>query len=140
MNEIKESSTPEAKKKKIEKQIAAVTGSYSDLYKERSEAAARSETYGVYYWAIWDVSLFMLLGLAFFKLEILQGEAKTKIYAWMAILGLGVGLPLSYLFVTFDVNHNFNWYEITKTKVFDFYEIQRFIHSIGIFGLDHVDV
>jgi uncharacterized protein len=135
MNEIKESSTPEAKKKKIEKQVAAVTGNYKDLYKERSLAAERSETYGVYYWAIWDVSLFMLLGLAFFKLKILQGEAKTKIYAWMAILGLGVGLPLSWLFVTFDVNHNFNWYEITKTKVFDFYEIQRFVHSIGIFGL-----
>jgi len=135
MKEIQESSTPEAKKKKIQKQVAAVTGSYSDLYKERSDAAARSETNGMYYWAIWDVSLFMLLGLAFFKLKILQGEAKTKIYAWMAILGLGVGLPLSYLFVTFDVNCNFNWFEITKTKVFDFYEIQRLIHSIGIFGL-----
>ena len=134
MNEIKESSTPEAKKKKIEKQIAAITGSYSDLYKERSAAAERSETYGVYYWAIWDVTLFMLLGLAFFKLNILQGEAKTKIYAWMAIIGLGIGLPLSYLFVTFDLNHNFDWYEITKTKMLDFYEIQRFVHSIGIFG------
>jgi len=30
---------------------------------------------------------------------------------------------------------NINWYEITKTKVFDFYKIQRLIHSIGIFGL-----
>jgi uncharacterized protein len=135
MTEIKESSTPEAKKKKIAKQIAAVTGSYSELYKERSKAAERSETLGVYYWAIWDVSLFMLLGLAFFKLGILQGEAKTKIYAWMAIIGLGVGLPLSYLFVNYDVSHNFNWFEISKTKAFDFYEIQRFVHSIGIFGL-----
>ena len=135
MNGIKESSTPEAKKKKIEKQVTAIRGNYCDIYKERSNAAERSETYGVYYWAIWDVSLFMLLGLAFFKLKILQGEAKTKIYAWMAIIGLGVGLPLSYLFVTYDVNHNFNWYEITKNKVFDFYEIQRFVHSLGIFGL-----
>ncbi|HEU4861634.1 MAG TPA: hypothetical protein VFT15_17435, partial [Chitinophagaceae bacterium] len=135
MNEIKESSTPEGKKKKIDKNVAAITGSFRDIYKERSTAAERSETYGVYYWAIWDVSLFMLLGLAFFKLKILQGEAKTKIYAWMAILGLGVGLPLSYLFVTYDVNQNFNWFEITKNKVFDFYEIQRFVHSIGIFGL-----
>jgi uncharacterized protein len=135
MTEIKESSTAEGKKKKIDKQIAAVTGSFSELYKERSMAAERSETYGMYYWAIWDVSLFMLLGLAFFKLKILQGEAKTKVYAWMAILGLAIGLPLSYLFVTYDVNHNFNWYEIIKTKPFDFYEIQRFIHSIGIFGL-----
>lgn len=135
MTELKESSTPEGKKKKIDKQIAAVTGSFSELYKERSKAAERSETFGVYYWAIWDVSLFMLLGLAFFKLGILQGEAKTKVYAWMAILGLVLGLPLSYLFVNYDVSHNFNWFQITKTKPFDFYEIQRFVHSIGIFGL-----
>ena len=135
MTEIKESSTPEAKKKKIEKQLTTIRGSYSDIYKERSRAAEHSETYGVYYWAIWDVTLFMLLGLAFFKMGILQGEAKTKVYAWMAIIGLGIGLPLSYLFVINDVNHNFNWYEITKTKKFDFYEMQRFVHSIGIFGL-----
>jgi uncharacterized protein len=77
----------------------------------------------------------MLIGLAFFKLKILQGEAKTKVYVAMTILGLGLGLPLSYLFVTYDVNHNFNWFEISKTKPFDFYEIQRLVHSIGIFGL-----
>jgi uncharacterized protein len=53
----------------------------------------------------------------------------------MAVIGLGVGLPVSYLFVINDVNHSFNWYEITKSKVFEFYELQRFVHSIGIFGL-----
>ena len=135
MNGMKERSSPEAKKKRIEKQVAAMRGGYVEIYKERSKMAEESETSFMYYWAIWDVSLFMLLGLAFFKLKILQGEAKTKVYAWMTIIGLGLGLPLSYLFVINDVNHNFNWYEITKTKGFDFYEIQRFVHSIGIFGL-----
>jgi uncharacterized protein len=135
MKDMKERSTPEAKKKKMEKELAAIRGGYSEIYEARSNAAERSETYGVYYWAIWDVCLFMLLGLAFFKLKILQGEAKTKIYAWMAIIGLGAGLPLSYLFVINDVNHQFNWFEIIKTKPFEFYEIQRLIHSIGIFGL-----
>jgi len=135
MKDMKERSTPEAKKKKAEKDKKTMQGSISDIYTFRSNAAERSETFGMYYWAIWDVTLFMFLGLAFFKLKILQGEAKTKIYAWMTILGLGLGLPLSYLFVTYDVNHQFNWYEIIKTKQFEFYEIQRFIHSLGIFGL-----
>ena len=53
----------------------------------------------------------------------------------MTALGLGIGLPLSYLFVINDVNYNFNFFEITKNKVFDFYQIQRLVHSIGIFGL-----
>ena len=89
----------------------------------------------MFHFLVFDVLLFMFLGMAFFKMGILQGEAKTKIYVWMTILGLGIGLPLSYLFVTNDVNHNFNWFEITKTKKFEFYELQRFVHSIGIFGL-----
>jgi uncharacterized protein len=135
MEEIKESSKPEVKKKKIKLEEDGMRGSVAEIYEIRSAKAERSETLGMYYWAIWDVPLFMLLGLAFFKMGILQGEAKTKVYAWMAVIGLGVGLPLSYLFVTYDVNHNFNWYEIIKTKPFDFYQLQRLIHSIGIFGL-----
>lgn len=133
--EIKDNSKPETKKKKIKLEEDGMRGTVEEIYEIRSAKAERSETYGMYYWAIWDVPLFMLLGLAFFKLGILQGEAKTKVYAWMTVIGLGVGLPLSYLFVTYDVNHNFNFYEIAKTKTFEFYQIQRLIHSIGIFGL-----
>ena len=132
---MKERSKPEEKLKKKKEQEEAITGSYAALYKERSKMAEESETMGMYYWGIWDVPLFMFLGLAFFKLKILQGEAKTKVYAWMTALGLGIGLPLSYLFVINDVNYNFNFFEITKNKVFDFYQIQRLVHSIGIFGL-----
>jgi uncharacterized protein len=135
MKEIKENSTLEAKRKKIKLEEEGMHGTVADIYEIRSEKAERSETYGMYYWAIWDVPLFMLLGLAFFKLGILQGQAKTKVYAWMMAIGLGLGLPLSYLFVTYDVNHQFNWYEIIKSKPFEFYQLQRLIHSIGIFGL-----
>src|SRR6185295_11635686 len=132
MNELKEKSTPEAKQKLFEKEISIGRGGYSDFYHARSEMAVEGETTSIYYFLIWDVLLFMFLGMAFFKLGILQGQAKTKVYAWMAVLGLGIGLPLSYLIVTNDVNHHFDWYVIKKTKNFEFYELQRFVHSIGI--------
>ncbi|HEV8506027.1 MAG TPA: DUF418 domain-containing protein [Chitinophagaceae bacterium] len=135
MNAIKEKSTRQAKQKLVEKEISVARGGYADFYHARSEMAAQGETKGMFYFLIWDVLLFMFMGMAFFKLGILQGQAKTNVYAWMAVLGLGIGLPVSYLFVINDVNHNFNWFEITKTKKFQFYELQRFIHSIGIFGL-----
>lgn len=135
MNGMKERSEPASKKKKMEKELADVRGSYARLYEVRSAMAEEGETSSLYYFLIWDVLLFMFIGMAFFKMGILQGEAKTKVYAWMAVLGLAIGLPVSYLFVTNDVNHHFNWYEIVKTKKFEFYELQRFIHSIGIFGL-----
>jgi uncharacterized protein len=135
MEEIKKRSDPEEKKKKWDKSIDEITGSYAKLYKARSKMAAEGQTKGMYHFLIWDVPLFMFIGLAFFKLKILQGEAKTKVYAWMTVIGLGVGLPLSYLFVTNDVNHQFNYYEIIKNKSFEFYELQRTVHSFGIFGL-----
>jgi uncharacterized protein len=135
MKELKERSTREAKQKLLEKEIRVAQGSYAGFYRARSEMAAEGETKDIYYFLIWDVLLFMFIGMAFFKLGIMQGNAKTMVYAWMAVLGLGIGLPLSYVFVINDVNHNFNWFEITKAKTFQFYELQRFVHSIGIFGL-----
>lgn len=135
LNEFKEKVKPEEKKKRMERQLKEVRGGYAELYEARSKLAEEGQTMFMYYWAIFDAPLFMFIGLAFFKLGILQGEAKTKVYAWMAAIGLGVGLPVSYLFVHYDVSYNFNWFEIVKNKKFEFYELQRFIHSIGIFGL-----
>jgi len=135
MNQMKEKSTPQAKEKTKQEELRVGTGGYADFYRARSEMAVRGETKGMFYFLLWDVLLFMFIGMAFFKLGVLQGQAKTRVYAWMAILGIGIGLPVSYLFVINDVNHNFNWFEITKRKKFEFYELQRLIHSIGIFGL-----
>ena len=134
-DDIKERSKPEVKKKNFEKDLLTVRGNYADLYESRSNRAQEGETSSMFNFLVWDVLLFMFLGMSFFKLGILQGEAKTKVYAWMAVIGLVIGLPLSYFFVVNDVNHNFNWFEIIKTKPFEFYELQRFVHSIGIFGL-----
>ena len=135
MEEIKERSKPETKKKNYEKDIRAVQGNFSDIYEFHGDRAEEGETTAMFHFLVFDILLFMFLGMAFFKIGILQGEAKTKVYVWMAVIGLGIGLPLSYLFVVNDVNHNFNWFEIIKTKKFEFYELQRFVHSIGIFGL-----
>ena len=135
MEGMKERSKPESRKKNYENDRRAVTGTYAEFYESRSNRAEDGETHAMFHFLIWDVLLFMFMGMAFFKLGILQGEAKTSVYVWMTIIGLVVGLPLSYLFVTNDVNHQFNWYEIARSKKFEFYELQRFVHSIGIFGL-----
>lgn len=134
MQGIKERSTLEARKKRAEKEIAANSGTYAEVYEYRSTRAANGETNGLYYFAIWDVLLFMFLGMAFFKLGILQGEAKTRVYVLMTIIGLGIGFPLSWLYLQPNMQYNFNWFEILKHKPFEFYELQRLIHSIGIFG------
>jgi len=135
MEGFKERSKPESRKKRADKEVKQITGTYGTLYERRSDMSARGETNAMYYFLIWDVLLFMFLGMAFFKLEILQGKAKTSLYAWMAVIGIVVGLPLSYLFLQPDIANKFNYFIILKQKNFEFYEIQRLVHSIGIFGL-----
>ena len=134
MQSIRERSTPAARKKRAQNEIAANGGTYAEVYEYRSNRSVIVETTDMYYFLIWDILLFMFLGMAFFKLGILQGEAKTKVYALMAIIGLAAGLPLSWLYLEPDMQYNFNRFEILKHKPFEFYQLQRLVHSIGIFG------
>ncbi|MBC7827502.1 MAG: DUF418 domain-containing protein [Chitinophagaceae bacterium] len=135
MERIRERSKPEARKKRAEKEVKDITGNYAGLYEVRSDMSAEGELEAMYYFLIWDILLFMFIGMAFFKLGILQGEGKTAWYAWMAVIGLGAGLPLSYLFLQPDIANKFNYFLIIKKQDFNFYEIQRLVRSIGIFGL-----
>jgi uncharacterized protein len=133
MQEIKDRSNPENKRKKMEKGIASVLTSYSTLYSEHSDHSVEIETIFLYY-GIWDLFLFMLIGMAFLNLGILQGEAKTKIYAWMTVVGLGVGIPLSALYLEPNLEMKFNQFEIIKNLKFEFYQLARLFRSLGAFG------
>jgi uncharacterized protein len=134
-NEIIERSKPEEKIKRIEKQIAGVRGNYSEVSHARSKMDANERTSGMYYYVVWDILVFMFLGMAFYKTGILQGEADSKLYAWMAAPGLCIGLPLSYFYLQPQLHYQHNYFQIIRHQQFEFYELQRFIRSIGIFGL-----
>ncbi len=135
MTEFKENSKHEKKVKKMEKAIRKTTGSYAELYEFRT---------GIYmevlvrfmYMYIWDVLFFMFLGMAFFKLGILTGQAPIKIYWLLAIVGLGLGLAVSwYLRLQPLIKYQFNWFEYTKNTKFEWYTISRTLRALGIFGL-----
>ena len=53
-----------------------------------------SETAGTYNFLVWDVLLFMFIGMAFFKMGILSGEAPVRVYWWLFIVGIGAGSVL----------------------------------------------
>lgn len=134
MNEMKESSTVETKKKEMEKSLAAVRGSYSEFYKYQSERSYHGEIYYTYS-LLWDIMIFMFLGMAFFKLGIITGQVPAKTYWFLFIGGMGIGLVLSYFRLQPNINYEFNNFEITKNVSFHFYEISRTFRSLGIFGL-----
>ncbi len=134
MKSFKERNTLESRKKEAEKQIRMVQGDYGSLYASQSEKSQESELFLTYF-AWWDVLLFMFLGMAFFKLGILQGEHPMKTYALLAVVGLGFGLFLSYVRLEPLIKSEFNWFDYTRDNSFSFYEISRSIRAVGIFGL-----
>ncbi len=134
MTGMKEKTTQKEKLKKMNKNLATVRGNYGGFYEYQSGRSLEGELYYTYF-GIWDILIFMFLGMAFFKSGIITGLASTKIYWGLFIGGLGIGLVLSYFRLQPLIDHKFNGFDIRKNVLFEFYEISRAFRSLGIFGL-----
>lgn len=134
MEEIKKRSTLESRQESIEKNKNKVLGNYGDLYQVHGDRVFEFETHGFFSF-MFDVLLCMFVGMAFFKLGIITGESPTAVYWWMLIVGLGIGLPLSYFRLQPMIDHQFNYFDVARNGGFQFYEISRVFRSFGIFGL-----
>lgn len=134
MNGFKEESSLASRKEKAAEQTETMLGSYGQIYELRSDMSVKGETRFMYYYAVWDILMCMLLGMAFFKLGIMQGNAPVSWYAWMAILGWGTGLLISWLRLQGYLQADYNEYERTKLILWDGYEISRLCRSIGLLG------
>jgi len=134
MNGMKERSDTAGLKKEMKKNLRQLRGSYLEVYNNLSNASTNVEFYYTYY-GLWDVLLFMFIGMAFFKNGVLTGNASVKIYWALFIIGLGGGLFISYLRLQPMIKYQFNNFEMIKHKAFEYYEISRTFRSLGIFGL-----
>jgi uncharacterized protein len=86
------------------------------------------------YFGIWDVLLFMFIGMAFFKMGILTGGGSIRLYTVMSIIGLGLGLLITWYDVKARVDFQYNWFELTKDKTISLFEAGRTLRTLGIFG------
>lgn len=134
MTGMKEKSDTAALKKEMKRNLEKSTGSYGVLYNYMSNITAMIELNYTYY-GIWDILLFMLLGMAFFKSGVLTGQAPAKVYWAMFIGGMGLGLFLTWLRLGEQLHYKFNLFEITRHKRIEYYEFSRTLRSIGLFGL-----
>ena len=132
---MKEEDKRENKLKRMEDEISKVQTSYTTLYNQRSERSFNLETGGTFYFLIFDVPAFMFLGMAFFKNGVITGTKRIGTYWWMLLIGLGFGLPLSYLRIQPDMTtYNFSHYLHIKHTSIDYYAISRTFRTLGIFG------
>jgi uncharacterized protein len=134
MTEFKESSQHDKKVKRTETAIRKTTGNYPDVYKYRTGLYLNHALVKYTYMAVWDVLLFMFLGMAFYKMGVITGKARMGLYWTMAIVGLGLGLLVSYLRIQPMINYKFNWFEYTKKIPFESYTLSRTLRALGILG------
>ncbi len=132
---LKEENTPEAKRKKAEEETKLMQGSYRDVYQNRSADSYRNETNNFFYHYVWDILIFMFLGMAFFKTGILTGAVSSKLYWYILLIGISIGAILSYYNLYFIYRVKYDWYEYNKQTPFSFYEIARVFRSLGFFAL-----
>jgi uncharacterized protein len=129
----KEKASPESKKKEMESNLKKVKGDYATFYRYQSERSFIVET-AFFYKFIWDLLLFMFLGMAFYKNGVLTGIASSKVYWLMLIVGLGAGLVLSWARLQPSIHYRLNEFDYLKNVRFEFYEISRTLRSLGIFA------
>lgn len=86
-----------------------------------------------YRYDVWDVLSMMLLGIAFFKLNILSAEKSYGFYTLMAIVGYGIGLLVNYYETNLVIDSGFSYMGFSKS--FLTYYIGKTAVAIGHIGL-----
>jgi len=78
----------------LARETAAFRGGWLDEMPVRVENSLEFHTSDLWLWGVWRASAVMLIGMALFKWRVVTGERSAKFYAWMAIAGFLVGLPI----------------------------------------------
>ena len=83
--------------------------------------------------SFWDALAMMLLGMAFMKWGLLDASRSLRIYGYMALVGLGIGLPLNtWESVTFvSSGFDFQWTAFNRPT----YDLGRLSLAIGYIGV-----
>lgn len=120
--------------KRVEAANKKVRGSYAETYEWRTDQYIRGITDYLYLQA-WDVFIFMFAGMAFYKLGVMTGDAPIRMYIWLTLVGLVLGLTLAWFRISMYIEAQWEYTTIAKASSVDWYQLERVFRSIGIFGL-----
>jgi uncharacterized protein len=134
MEDFKKASSTETKIKRVKRANRMMGSTHEEIYEYRVERYFNN-LLNYSYFGIWDVLLFMFIGMAFFKLGIVTGNASVKLYAVLCTVGLSLGLLISYYDIQPMIDAKFNRFDYTKQASLSFFELGRTFRSLGFFGL-----
>lgn len=92
-----------------------------------------TDTTEMYRYDLWDILSMMLLGIAFFKWNMLSGNKSYRFYGLMVVSGYAIGLTTNYFEVSTIISNHFSFLAFSKTNVS--YDLGRVTMAIGHIGL-----
>jgi uncharacterized protein len=126
----------ENKRKEADREIAALTQSYAVVFKHYQPLNAKFESTKFYQDIFFDVMIFILLGMAFFKLGVLTGALPTWAYIVFVVAGYGFGITTGILTGRAMLEADFDIYEylrITPIRL-NLYQLHRLCMALGHIG------
>jgi uncharacterized protein len=116
----------------LAKQIEIKQGGYIGIVAHQAPEVAYAQSWYLYRW-FFDVFSLMLIGMALFKLGMLQLGHPRRVYLWMIVLGYGIGLSVNYLEVRYLLANDFS--VLSRMQVDVSYDLGRLPMLAGHLGL-----
>lgn len=128
-NELQQERSPEA----ITAYNANMQKGYFDVVAFLAPINMHFEKHYLYRYDVWDILSMMLLGIAFFKLNILSAVKSYRFYFIMMIIGYTVGFSVNYYEIQLIIDHDFSMLSFAKSNIS--YDLGRVAVAMGHIGL-----
>ena len=92
----------------VDRMIEDYRGSYLDIVKVRAPEVLMFQVFGFLFFGLWGAGARMMLGMALMKLGVLTGKGDWPFYKKLAMIGYGIGLPLTVLGIVNIYTNNFS--------------------------------
>ncbi len=117
---------------KIQATIDAKRGSYLDVMAHQAPELVHNQSWWLYRY-FFDIFSVMLIGMAAFRLGLLQLGHARRPYYWMMALGYGIGLPVNYMETSHLLASDFSI--LSRLQVEVSYDLGRLAMISGHLGL-----
>ncbi len=116
----------------LQETIDAKRGSYFSVMRYQAPGLVHDQSWTLYRY-FFDIFSMMLIGMAAFRLGLLQLGHARKPYYWMIGLGYGIGLPVNYMETSHLLASDFSI--LSRMQVDVTYDVGRLAMTSGHLGL-----
>ena len=117
----------------LQKDGAKWRGSVLAVLKVRAGIVSDIHSTRYYSFHNWDIWSMMFIGMGLMKLGVLGGRSSVRAYAWMAIAGYAIGLPLNIYTAYIIIRANFE--PVVQTFSAVTYDVGRLSIAFGHLGI-----